>query len=292
MEKKWLNHIITFFAFIGFIVLALSSASAPSAPSVSTQGIQYFVGKSESELVNHFKYNGTEYESPNEEYDKVLLFTNKIIRYQMSKTNYIRYKVSRETVVMNDTFSEFNDGCLTLRGHHLNTQGLYPNIRVVHTNDNAVARLIINNFNNTIRSNRSFSVSQRSEAFNRSNIGDSYYLYEIRNRIFHYSGFHNPDGGYYIQPESCVIYAYMIWRINIVAEDRPEIERRIVVTYNERMDKNFDENNNAITLERANAIINNFSNNGFSLNVLTDGHSMIAYIKNGSVIKVEEKRNQ
>ena len=58
MKRNFLKHLVTILAFSGFIFLAVSSATAPQQPSVRSQGIYYFVGKTESDLISHFGYNG------------------------------------------------------------------------------------------------------------------------------------------------------------------------------------------------------------------------------------------
>ena len=123
--------------------------------SVKSQGITYFIGRSESDLISHFGYNGREIESIDTEYDKIIFFTNKTLQYQMSKTNIVRYKVSRQSEIMSLQYNEFSDGCLTWNnaayyGNHYGIEGMPPNNRVIHRNDNSAIRPRINEFNNII----------------------------------------------------------------------------------------------------------------------------------------------
>jgi len=276
--------------FVIFLALVLSTCA-----SVKSQGISYFIGKSESDLIKHFGYNGVEIESSYSEYDKVIFFTNKILQYQMSKTSVVRNKNYRETEILNLSFNQFPDGCLNFidtayNSYHYEIEGLgntSRNPRVIHRNDNSAIIPRLNEFNNMINRNRSFPYSQHNEAFNRSNIGDSYYLYLRDSKSYWHSGV------YGLTPEEAYTSnIYILWKIDIVAEDRSETDRRIVVRYNERLDSCYDGNGNTIPLNRANSIINSYTNDGWTLRVITEGNSMFAYIKNGKVIRVEERKDQ
>ncbi|MDR2596960.1 MAG: hypothetical protein LBC76_06535 [Treponema sp.] len=270
-----------------FILGLLLSACA----TVNSKGIYYFVGKSENDLIKYFGYNGKLVEPFDPEYDKVLFFTSKILKYQMSKTEYIRYKVTRQSEILNIMFNQFSDGCLTFinsayYGNHYGIEGVgFSNQqpRVIHRNDNSAIRPVINNFNNIINRYDAFPNSQRDIAFDRSKIGDTYYLYSNTSKQYYNSGVTGltPNESY----TSC---SYVVWRIDIVAEDRPETQKYIVVTYNDRFNRCYDGNNNIITVDRANEIIDYYTNNGFSSKVINDGLSMYAFIKNGKIVKLEE----
>jgi len=272
--------------FIIFLFFELSACA-----TVNSKGIYYFVGKSEIDLIKYFNYNGESIESSAPEYDKVLFFTNKILKYQMSKTEYIRYKVAKQSEILNIRFNQFSDGCLTFidsayYGQHYHIEGLGSTAyqpRVIHRNDNSAIRPIINNFNNIIKRSDAFPNSQRDIAYDRSKIGDTYYLYSNTSKQYYNSGVTGltPSESY----ASCT---YLVWRIDIVAEDRPETQNYIVVTYNDRFNRCYDGNNNIITLDRANEILDYYINNRFNSRVITEGLSMYAFIKNGKIIKVEE----
>jgi hypothetical protein len=274
--------------FIFILFFSLSECA-----TVNSKGIYYFVGKSENDLVKYFGYNGKLVEPFNPEYDKVLFFTNKILKYQMSKTEYIRYKVTRQSEILNIMFNQFSDGCLceldpVYYGQHYISD---LNYNVTHRNNNANLRPIVNNFNNLINRNDAFPTSQRSTALDRSNIGDTYYLYTIDRKQEYNSGLtrYGTTGTTVIIPsENYTSNIYIAWKVNVVAEDRPETKAYIVVTYNDRFNSCYDGNNNIITVDRANEIINYYTSNGFSSKVITDGLSMYAFIKNGKIIKVEE----
>jgi len=273
------------FSIVFLLALVLSTCA-----SVKSQGINYFIGRSESDLINHFGYNGVEIDSVDSDYDKILFFSNKRLRYRMNKTNIVRYKVSRQTEIMIFSFYEFADGCLTdpnsaYYGMHIGIEGVAPNYSTVHRNDNSIIGPRVNEFNNIINRNISFPTSQRNQVFNNSNIGDTYYLYEKNIRQNWSSGVTGLTQG-----EAYTSNTWGLWRINIVSEDRPETESWIVAIYDERLDRWLSGNGNTtITQERANNIINEYLNNGFTRSVVSEGHSMYAYIENGKVVRVEEK---
>jgi hypothetical protein len=267
-----------------YILLAMFLSTCAS---VKSQGVSYFEGKKENDLIQYYGYNGTEINSSDSEYDKILFFTNKMLKYQMSKVNTVRYKSSRQTQIMIFSFWEFSDGCLTDGRYHLETEGIASATgagrTVAHRNDNAIIRPKINEFNNTINRNRSFPTSQRTEAFNRSNIGDVYYLYEIK------SSQNYMPATDLIRGEGYTANTYGLWRINVFAEDRSETESWIVAIYDERFNRWLSgSGNTTITQERANGIINEYINNGYTQRIVTEGYSMYAYIKNDKVLKVEE----
>jgi hypothetical protein len=276
---------IIFFAYVLLPVLALSTCA-----SVNSQGINYFVGRSETDLINHFGYNGKEINSSDSEYDKVLFFTNKILKYRMSKTEYVRYKVTKQSEILDVSFNQYSDGCLTFidsvyLGQHYVIEEISQNSRVIHRNDNSSLRPIINNFNNIINRSDAFPNSQRNSVFDRSRIGDTYYLYNNTSKQNWSSGVMGLT-----QAESYTSFLYVVWKIDVVAEDRPETKAFIVAIYDERFDRWLSGNGNStLTQERANSIVNEYINNGFTRRVVTEGHSMYAYIKNGKIIKVEEE---
>jgi len=282
---------ILFLTFVFLCVFILTACA-----SVNSQGIDYFIGRSESDLINHFGYNGIDVGSSNSEYDKVLFFSNKNLIYQMSKTEYVRYKVTRQSEILNIMFNQFSDGCLTFYnsayyGNHYGIEGIGPNARTIHRNDNSSIRPVINNFNNIINRSDAFPNSQRDAVFDRSRIGDTYYLFNNTSRLYYSSGVSYIGADEIIEFSPSEAYTkcnYIVWRIDVIAEDRPETESWIVAIYDERFDYWLSGNgNNIITQERANAIINEYISNGFTRRVVTEGHSLRAYIKNGKIVNVE-----
>jgi len=290
--KKYICTYILSLIIVSILILVLSTCA-----SVKSQGINYFVGRSESDLINHFGYNGVEVDSSDSEYDRILFFTNRRMRYQMNKTNIVRYKVSRQTEIINLAYLQFSDGCVTFNKLHIETDGFIAagvEPRVIHRNDNAILAPRITEFNNLVNRSNAFPTSQRDQAFNRSNIGDTYFLYVTSLRQYYSSGVRSTSASsgvrVLVPSETYTSVISTAWRVDIVAEDRPETESWIVAIYDERFDRWLSGNGNTIiTQERANVIINEYINNGFTRRVVTEGHSMNAYIKNGKIIRVEQK---
>jgi hypothetical protein len=285
MKKLYLS------VFIAFACVFISTCA-----SVKTQGIKYFINKSETDLIKYFGYNGVEIKYQYGEYDKVMLFTNKFIKYQMNKTNYTDYKTSKQTTVMSLVYNQFSDGCVTYNdatyyGMHKVVEGVVradgSGRYVVHRNDNAALVPQINQFNNLINRYTSYPSSQRNVAFDRSNIGDSYYLYDKSSKSYYDSGVPG-----FVPAESYTNYICYLYLINIFSETRANTEKYTVVMYNERLNQCYDSNNKIITVERANEIIKYYENNGFKTLVIPEGYTVYAFIKNGKIIKVEDKINE
>jgi len=261
--------------------------------SVNTQGVTYFVNKSETDLIKQFGYNGVEISNSNTEYDKVMFFTNKVLKYQMSKTNYVDYKTSKSQLVMSLCYNQFSDGCVTYNdakyyGMHIGIEGVSPKAYTVHRNDNATLVPQINQFNNLINRYKSYPDSQKNAAFDGSNIGDSYYLYVKENK-----NYYSPGVTGLTRSESYTNYICDLYLVNIVSETRSNTESYIVGQYTERQNNYYTGNGNSVTtFDRVNSIINEYRNSGFTLKTVTEGNSIYAYIKKGQIIKVEEKTSE
>jgi hypothetical protein len=279
-----MKKVILFILFIIFFILVLSTCA-----SVERQGITYFVGKTENDLIKHFGYNGVvQSNTGNDEYDKIIFFTNKVIKYQVSKVNTIRYKVSRQSVIIDAlSFYQFQDGCLvsgdTNYGQHYD-KDMYGNI-TRHINDNASLVPIINQFNSIKNRNDSYPNSQRSVVFDRSRIGDIYYLYyEDRKSLY-------TEGRTLYSSEVYTGIILAVWRIDVVAEDRSETESYIIGQYYEHQNQYYSGNGNSvITVPQINSFIEEYRSKGFIYTTRTEGNSLLAYIKNGKVVRVGEKR--
>jgi hypothetical protein len=281
---------------IPIVLLILFNIALFSCKSVKSQGINYFIGRTEADIIKHFGYNGIEIESSDNNYDRVMYFTNKVTKYQMNKVKIVNYKVARQTEIMTLDFYQYPDGCLfeldsQYYGSHYSTQMAFDvqisRLVATHRNNNN-ARIVpkINDFNSIVNKYTSFPNSQRASAFERSNIGDTYFLYETKKEQQFSSGVQGVTPS-----EIYTYYLYMLWRVNIVSEDRPETESWIVAIYNERSDLWYTGNgNNIISLERANDIRNEYIYNGYTQSILTEGNSLFVYFLNGKIINVEERK--
>jgi len=278
MKKLALSGLFTILFF-----LVLSTCA-----SVNSQGKNYFVGRSENDLIKHFGYNGVVKTSTgNNEYDKIVFFTNKIIKYRVSKVNTVLYKVLRQTEEIQLAFNEFSDGCLVLDSYTTYGQHIYSSGgRYLHNNDNSTIRPRINEFNNLLNRYTSYPSSQSNSAFDRHNIGDSYYLYQKNTKQEWSPGITNIK-----QAETYTSNRWYLWRIDVVAENRSETEAYIIGQYYERQNQYYSGNGNSIiTVPQINSLIEEYRSKGFTYTTDIEGLSLLAYIKNGKVVRVEENK--
>ena len=281
------------------ILIAISFYSCVSM-GINQQGIYYFVGKKESDLIKYFGYEGDIYNGENG-YDKILYFTNKIVTYTASKQNVTRYKTTQSQLVYRIFFAEYNDGCLHWLGgisgggnarlHYefdsIATQnaskanGIYTEIyRHNSNNDNAIVKNDVNKFNSEINRLNAVSSKDQQTALQKTNIGSWYFVYDIKDEYRSGTG----AGG---RPETYMWHDYRIFRIDVKADDRVATESYSVVTYNEYYDSFYDGNGNTISEERGNSICAEYEKKGFRIISSEKGISMLAYIKDGKIIKVE-----
>jgi len=278
-------------AFLIFSILFIINLFA-SCASVKTQGIGYFIDRKESDLIKYFGYSGVESESFNNEYDRVLFFTDKTQKYQMTKVNTVQYKTAVQTEIIRISFNQFSDGCLcSLHPPHNGQHYREVSGKIMHNNDNFRIWQVINEFNFLRNRSNSFPASRQSVIFNRSNIGDSYILYQIDRRTEYYPGISKTTPGegtvQIIPSERYTTTRFIAWRVNIIAENRSFKEKQTVATYSERYDKFFNAHNIVVTEEKVNEIINDYSQNGYTLDMIYEGHSLYAYIKDDIVVRVK-----
>jgi hypothetical protein len=254
--------------------------------SVSLQGAGYFVGKSESALTKYFGYEGEEYDREGE-YDKILFFTNRVVKLTATKQNVTRYKTSESELVFRIFFEEYNDGCLHFVGNVNGVVSLEPHYKLDYNgvyrhmnNDNAIVRTEVNKFNSEVQRLYAVDSTDQQAAFQRTNIGSWYFVYKMEDT---YQSGRGPGGHY----ESFVWHNYEIYRVDVKADDRIQTESYTAVTYNEYYDSFFDGNGNTISEERRDAICADYKEKGFDIVTSEEGFSVVAYIKDGKVVKVE-----
>jgi hypothetical protein len=278
------------FELIFVILLVIFFISSCGSIGVNMYGKGYFANKKEADLIKYFGYNGVPVDGGSE-YDRVVYFTNKSITYSSTMTTVKRYKASNSETVFIFSYSEHNDGCLIdlrSRTRHYNLHGVPRNWQVSHSNDNAIVRSTINQFNSEVRRLKCIDPEYVTEYFNNSNIGDWFFVSQINQKFDGSSGFYDSVSMKELYPsETYVIYTLIIERINIVADDRAETEQHIAAIYNERLDSFYDGDGNTISEERAQAICNWYEEEGFKITTTVDGLSLIAYIKDGKVVKIE-----
>jgi hypothetical protein len=276
--------------------------------SVNTQGANYFVGKPESTLTKYFGYEGEIYDGEGE-YDKIIYFTNKVIRLTATKQKVTRYKTSESKLVSRVFFAEFDDGCLHWLGddgHGIehyelvnvgNTSATGSTIKMVfrHTNnENVFVNNEIKKFNSEIQRLKAVPSTDQQAAFQRTNIGSWYYFYQTKDTVkTRYAGAESTTssgGGSTIgesRYETSVWHVYDLYRVDVKADDRIETESHTVAIYNEYEDSFYDGNGNTISLEREAAIYADYEEKGFDIITNESGISVLAYIRDGKIVKVE-----
>jgi hypothetical protein len=277
--KRIILPLFLILLFIAFLFACVSMGT-------SLQGKNYFVGKSESALTKYFGYNGEEYDGEGV-YDKILYFTNLVVTVYMDKTTVTTYKTTTNQNVFSLNYSEHNDGCLVLfeNGHY----HYRPRTAVTtpeHRNDNAFVRGEFNRFNNEIKRLNAVSSDNQQATLNITPIGSWYFVYRVSQEyyVFNY-GISNNDG--IPTSETAVIYHCNMWRVNVVADNRSSTETHIAYFYDDLSQQFYNENGNAISQEQANSNEDFYARQGFTTRTQSEGLSVLAYIKNGKVVKVE-----
>jgi hypothetical protein len=282
------NKSICFLVILADILVITSCASM----GVYMQGKDYFFGKREADVIKYFGYDGQPVDCDTE-YDKAVYFTDKMITYTAKKAIVQRYKVSNSNNVFIYTYSEYNDGCLLERGLHFTSavtdvvhgRGVQVTSPVIHRNDNAVVRSYINRFNSEVKRLNCIAPEYRQEYFDKSKIGDRFFVSRINQKYSGPSWWVDENNNTY--SETFVIYTLLIEQIDVVADDRTEIDSRIAATYSERADSFYDEDGKAISEERAQFVCDWYKEKGFEIVETVTGFSMTVYIKDGKVIKAE-----
>jgi hypothetical protein len=279
------SRIIFLFLFGGISIICFLLSCVNTG--IAVQGKNYFLGKTEADIVEYFGYSGVvaDYMS---EYDKALSFTNQVITRYMDKTTVTTYKTTSRYSpnVYRLDYSEHNDGCLVLSENYHYRPGDYRageggvTIQISppkHRNDNAVVRAEINRFNSEVRRLDAVSVDNQQGSLNSTKIGSWYFVY----RVDHDQAYDS------ILRETFVRYHCNIWRVNVVADNRSTTETHIAYTYNNRSQQYYSENGSAISEEQANSNENYYVRQGFTARTRAKGVSVLAYIKDGKIVKVE-----
>jgi hypothetical protein len=277
------------------ICVALSNCA-----SVQSQGKYYFVNKTERELIKYFGYDGSEMQSDvNNEYDKILFFTNEVDSRYMNKTTVTTFKTSTNQNIYSLNYSEHNDGCLVNyeSGYYHYRPGSYSTgkggVKIQHSppqhrNDNSFIRTEINRFNSEIKRLNAAPSDNQQAAFNNTPIGSWYFVYSVTQEYGsrNYPQLQGVNEGIPLS-ETFAIYHCNIWRVNVNADNRSSTETYIAYTYDYHSQQYYDENNNVINESEANSNENYYTQNGFIASTQTRGLSVLAFINNGKIVKVE-----
>lgn len=291
---------LSFLANVFCLVLLFNSILGCSSLGVATSGAKYFNGKKETDLVKYFKYDGEPVKAAGD-YDKVLRFSNLVTTVYVDKTTTKKFKNRRYSTVSSFSFYKLDDGCYVypetihiqdfLDGGKLyrtvnqdvsksqgRAQGIMERGTRTHRNNNSEISSTINSFNYAVQQYRAVKKSNDSAMFERTNINEIYYIYDIQTNRFQYS-----DG----VVSSAVEYKYSLQSVSIYEDSKSSTETHIAYIYNDRENKYTDEQGNSISETDALKNEKSYNAKGFESRRKDKGVSLVAYIKDGVVVKVE-----
>jgi len=271
---------------LGFLSLYTGCASL----GVATIGGKYFDGKKEEELVKYFKYEG-EVVKADDNFDKILYFTNLVSTMYVDKTTVEKFKNKRSQEIAKLEFYTLSDGCQYWTDMtNFNYFGIdttrksYAHDGVL--NNNAQIKQGINNYytivqqlnaiENTVQNQQRIKKLVENTA-----IGKSFYLWEIRNFTFgqYMENYHNESKG--------TAADYSIIKVDVYEDSKSSTETHTAYIYNDRENKYTEENGNVITKDVALQNEKLYISKGFSSRKKNKGLALTAYIRDGVVVKVE-----
>lgn len=302
-----------FFKFltIGFCsVLMLGFVAGCASIGISSKGAAYFEGKNESDLVKYFKYDGESVKA-NDDYDKILHFSNLVTIMYVDKTTVEKFKNKKYPVSISEfSFMELPDGCCLAYGEtHVATvisngqpvsevydedvpSGGTPTYKKVlplskqgisvmlHRNNNSEVKSKIKSFNNAVQQYRAVKKSEDKAMLDKTPIGGEYYIYDIESNGLSYSDEK-------VGRSTAIDHKYKLQKVSVYEDSRSSTETHVAYVYNARENKYIDENGNQISAADAYANEKSYIAKGFSSRRNDKGISLTAYIKDGVVIKAE-----
>jgi hypothetical protein len=147
-------------------------------------------------------------------------------------------------------------------------------------------RTEINRFNSEIKRLNAVQSNDQQAALNSTPIGSWYFVYRVNQEYGQYNYPSSVDEGI-PRSETFAIYHCNIWRVNVLADNRSTTETHIAYTYNDRLQQFYSGNGSAISEEQANTNESSYVRQGFTARTQSEGISVLAYIKDGKVSKVE-----
>ena len=270
---------------------------------MATSGANYFNGKKETDLVKYFKSDGEAVKASGD-YDKVLYFTNLVSTVYMDKTTTEKFKNRRYTSISNLNFYELYDGCLVYpetyhiqdfnvsREYDFRTitqdvarsaskdpmiQSAGQRIRT-HRNNNSEIKSTINSFNSLCQQYEAVKKINDNTMFEKTGVNGTYYIYDIQSNKFSYS---DGVGTWAIE------YKYNLQKVSVYEDSKSSTESYTVYIYDDRENKYTDEKGNTITKEVAIQNEKTYAAKGFTSRKKDKGVALVAYIKDGIVLKVE-----
>ena len=279
---------LSFLANVFCLVLLFNSILGCSSLGVATSGAKYFNGKKEADLVKYFKYDGEQIKVGGD-YDKVLRFSNLVTTVYVDKTTTEKFKNRRYSTVSSFNFYALYDGCYIYpqtqhygthvhRTDHVGGKVIVSDYETSHTNNNTEINSQIKSFNSAVHQYGAVKKINDNAMFERTNINGTYYIYDIQSNRFQYSD--NEGTG-------ATEYKYSLQSVSVYEDSKSSTETHIAYIYNDRENKYTDEQGNSIS--ETNALKNEKSYNakGFESRRKDKGVSLVAYIKDGVVVKVE-----
>ena len=271
-------------ALLVMAVLGLVSLTGCASLGIASKGADYFIGKTEEDLTKYFKYEGKNV-SFEGDYDKALSFTNLVTTMYMDKTTIQKFKNRRYNMIMNFEFLELYDGCYIYQ----NTNSNYtPHVTLVngrvasHTNRNQDIKSQINLFINYIQQYGAVKAINDDAMFERTNIGNTYYIYNITSYDVAYSDGAGSGAGN---------YTYTLQSVSVFEDSKSSTETHTAYIYNDKERQYTDEKGNPISKEQALSNENSYLMDGFTNRRKDNGIALIAYIKDGIVVAVTPSEN-
>lgn len=282
--KKILGVLVLTASIFAFAVLFTSCVTV----GVAVSGGKYFDGKKEEELVKYFKYEG-DIVKTNGNYDKVMLFSNLVTTVYVDKTTTEKFKNRRFSTVSSFNFYALYDGCYIYpqtqhygthvhRTDHVGGKVIVSDYKSSHTNNNTEINSQIKSFNSAVQQHGAVKKINDNAMFERTNINETYYIYDIQSNRFQYSD--NEGTG-------ATEYKYILQKVSVYEDSKSFTETHIAYIYNDREKSYTDEKGNAITKETALQNEKSYISEEFSSRKKNKGLALIAYIKDGVVVKVE-----
>lgn len=252
-KPKYAKHFLCALA-VFCLCLTGGTAKTKAEKGVKKQGKYYFVGKPQEELFEYFGNRGG-LADPVDGYDEVRCFSNGVINHYVDKTT---------TTIINKSVPT-----LVYLGQDINF------------------------FNGEIQRLDAVPIYDQQAAFNNTPAGSCYFTYEATQKSVWEPGtmgYYNARTGEYqggTPGRSHKEYTYRLWKVDIVAEKKSDTQTLVAYTYNVASGNYYDANGAVIDRDRAQAIEAGYTAQGYKPRTLTSGFSLKAYIKYGSVVKVE-----
>ena len=254
--------------------------TACSSLGVATSGANYFNGKKETDLVKYFKYDGEPIKADGD-YDKVLRFSNLVTTIYVDKTTTEKFKNRRYSTNFSLYYHELWDGCLIYPGKVIHRS--FVNGRLSsHQNNNAAINSELKRFDTDIRSLNAVPKASDNAMFETTPIGNTYYIYEQKRH-----GFPLDDNGDKTTAYECT---YTIQSVSVYEDSKSSTETHTAYIYNDRENKYTDEKGNQISEADALANEKSYITNGYESRKKEKGITLVAYIKDGVVVKVESDK--